>query len=482
MRAVRARHYALGLVPFAALALARLSDFVEGDTFWGVRAGQQIVAEHSARLRDNLSWPRSGVPWHPNEWGYDVVLWLAYRVDGMVGLQLLVAATILLLGVVLLAAVRAFRADVRDAFWLGLFSSPLLLGWLSARAQTVSYSLQVLELLLLARLFAANGHAIWRWAAALLALQLVWVNVHEAALSGVAVAIGSAAVRGLTLLRRRSLGWRTAGPVAAGPVIVLVGSLGGAFGWGVFDDSERTRAASAGIIVEWNSILTTSIGVRLEVVAGLVLLLVVAAVWRRERGTALESLTDVWLGAALVLAAASLLAVRFVASLVIIELVVVVAAVGIERVHVRVAAYRRLLFLGATIVALAFVVIGVRELALTGEPTASTFPSAALVRAVPADCRLLNQYNDGGWISLLRGPSLRVSQDGRNGLYGRSLLEHEGALLGGRQGVAGLTRFGATCVLAAPSEGIVRELAADPQWTLAGRDAQRVLYVRHPID
>jgi hypothetical protein len=478
MGSVRGRDYTLGLIPFAALALARLSDFVEGDTFWGVRTGQQIVATHSAHLYDDLSWTRSGVPWRPNEWGYDVALWLAYRLDGMVGLQLFVAATILLLGGVLLAAVRAFQADVRDVFWLGLFSSPLLLGWLSARAQTVSYSLQLLELLLLARLFAAQGRAIWRWAAALLALQLAWVNVHEAALSGAAVALGSAAVRGFTLIRTRNLAWRSAAQVAAGPVIVLVGSLGGPFGWGVFGDSERTRAASAGLIVEWDSIVTATLGVRLEIVAAVVMLLVVALVWHGERGTALESLTDVWLGAALVLAAASLFAVRFVAPLVIIELVAVVTGVGIERIHVRVTTYRRLLTVGAAVVAGAFVVIGVHELTLAGEPTASTFPSAALVESIPANCQLLNQYNDGGWISLLRGPSLRISQDGRNVLYGRSVLEHEGLLLGGRQGVAGVASFGATCVLAAPSEGIVHELAADPQWVLAGRDSKRVLYER----
>jgi hypothetical protein len=482
MRAVRARRYVLALVPFACIALARLSEFVEGDTFWGVRAGQQIVAEHSVRLHDDLSWTRPGALWHPNEWGYDVALWLAYRADGMVGLQLLVAATILLLGVVLLVAVRAFRADIRDVFWIGLFGSPLLLPWLSARAQTVSYSMQVLELVLLARLFAAEGRAIWRWAAALLALQLVWVNVHEAALSGVAVAIGSAAVRGLTLLRQRNLGWRTAAQVAAGPVILLVGSLGGPFGWGVFSDSERTRAASTGLILEWKSIVTAPTVSRLEIVAGVLLLSVVAVVWRRERGTALENLTDVWLGAALVLAAASLLAARFVAELLILELVVVAAAVGMGRVQGRVTASRRLLTVGATAVALAFVVISVRELALSGEPTTSNFPSAALVRAIPTDCLLLNDNADGGWISLVSGAAVKVSQDGRNVLYGRTLLERENTVLAGSEGAAGVTRLGATCVLAAPSEGIVRELAADPQWTLAGRDAQRVLYVRHPID
>ncbi|HVY08877.1 MAG TPA: hypothetical protein VHB18_01865 [Mycobacteriales bacterium] len=476
-RRLRAFDNALALLPFAALALVRLGHFVEGDTFWGVRAGQQIVAEHSVHLHDVLSWTRAGQPWHPNEWGYDAALWFAYRLDGMIGLQLLVAATIVLLGVVVLVAVRAFRGGARDVFWLGLFASPLLLGWVSARAQTFSYSMQLLELLLLARLFLAEGRAVWRWAAVLLGFQVVWVNVHEAALSGAVVAVGSAVVRGVTLLRRNELAGGSTARLVLGPVLVLVGSLCGPFGWRVFADSERTRSESAGAIIEWKSIVTTTAGVRAEVVAGLVLLIAVAALWRRERGTSQECLADVWFGAALVLAPAAVVAVRFVALLMLVELVAVVALVRSGRLRTFVASRQLLLNGGASVVAVALVIIGVRQLTLSGEPTTSDFPSVRLVKAIPPGCLLLNEYNDGGWISLLRGPGLGVSQDGRNVLYGRKLIFREGAVLAGRHGVAGVNRLGATCVLAAPSDGLVRELATDPGWTLADRDARRVLFL-----
>jgi hypothetical protein len=180
----------------------------------------------------------------------------------------------------------------------------------------------------------------------------------------------------------------------------------------------------------------------------------------------------------LVLAPASLVVVRFVAPLVLIEIVAVVALVRTGGLGAFASTRRRLLSGGATVVVLALLVIGGHELLLTGEPTASTFPSVALVDAIPSDCVLLNEYSDGGWISLLRWPAVRVSQDGRNVLYGRSLLIRESAVLKGRQGVAGVTGLGATCVLADPADGIVHELASDPGWVLAGRDSQRVLYVQ----
>jgi hypothetical protein len=474
----RLRRCVLGLVPFAALALARISVFAEGDTFWGVRTGQRIVAQHSTHLHDNLSWTRAGVAWHPNEWGYDVALWLAYRADGVVGLQILLAATILLLGAVVLLAVRAFQGSARDAYWVGLFLCPLLLVWVSARAQTISYAMQLLELLLLARLFTARGRAVCVWAAALLGLQVVWVNVHEAALSGVAIASGAAALRGLTLLRNRALNLRTASRIATGPVLVLLGSLVGPSGWTVISNSEKTRAASAGVITEWDSIWHATPAVLVEGGFGLVLLLVVAHIWRRERGTSLEVLADIWFGAALTSAFASIFVVRFIAPLLLIGIVAAIAAVRSEQVQARVATHRILLDVGATAVGLILAFVGVLQLTRAGEPTSTNFPSAQLVDAIPANCQLLNEYGDGGWISLLRWPAVQVSQDGRNVLYGKALLSREQDLLAGRQGVAGLAAFGATCVLAKPSDGVVRDLADDPQWVLTGRDSQRVLYVR----
>ncbi|HVW80707.1 MAG TPA: hypothetical protein VHB69_07200 [Mycobacteriales bacterium] len=475
------RRHLLGLVPFAALALARASVLAEGDTFWGIRTGQQIIARHTIHLHDNLSWTRAGVAWHPNEWGYDVALWLAYRAGGLAGVQVFQAATILLLGAVVLLAIRWFRGSVRDTYWLGLFLCPLLLVWVSARAQTVSYSMQLLELMVLARLFTTRARAWWRWAAVLLVLQVFWVNVHEAALSGAGVAAGSAAVRGLTLLRRGSLDVRTAARLAAGPLIVFAGSLCGPSGWSVIANSEQTRTSSAGVIVEWDSIWNgtpTAVG---EGVAALILLIAVIHIWRRERGSTREVLSDIWLGAAVVLALASIVVVRFLAPLLLLGIVAAIASLRTERVRDRVAPYRVLLNIGATAVAGILVVVGIIQLSRPGEPTVTNYPTRQLVDAIPAKCTLLNEYGDGGWISLLRWPDLLVSQDGRNVLYGKALLTREESLLDGHQGVAGLAAFGATCVLAKPSDGLVPELAKDPGWMLTGKDSQRVLYVSRAV-
>ncbi len=480
-RPLRVRPLAIGLAPFAALALVRLSVFAEGDTFWGVRTGQQILATHSVHLRDDLSWTRFGVAWHPNEWGYDVALWVAYRLGGIAGLQVFLGITIVALGVVVVVAAHAFRVRLRDGYWVSLFLGPLLLGWLSARAQTVSYSFQLLELLLIARLFTARGLDVWRWGVALLVLQAVWLNIHEAAASGIVVAAGCAVVRGVSLLRRRELDVPSALRLAAAPGLVLVGSLCGPFGWSVFADSERTRAASAGVIVEWDSVLHAPATVLAELGVGVLLVALMVAVWRRERGSDLEALSDVWLGAAIVLSAASLVVVRFVAPLLLVGIVAATAVTRADRISQRLTSYRRLLDVGAAVVAALLTAVGVVQLTASGEPTAANFPSVRLLDAIPPRCVLLNEYDDGGWISLQRGPALRVSQDGRNVLYGRALLGREQALLDGRAGAAALTDFGATCVLAKPDDAIVRDLAADPRWVLAARDARRVLYERTAI-
>jgi hypothetical protein len=105
-----------------------------------VFAPDKIVAQHSVHLRDNLSWTRAGVAWHPNEWGYDVALWLAYRTDGLEGLQILLAATIVLLGAVVLLAVQAFQGSARDAYWVGasISAGRAEVGWERASSATLA--------------------------------------------------------------------------------------------------------------------------------------------------------------------------------------------------------------------------------------------------------------------------------------------------------------------------------------------------------
>jgi hypothetical protein len=99
--------------------------------------------------------------------------------------------------------------------------------------------------------------------------------------------------------------------------------------------------------------------------------------------------------------------------------------------------------------------------------------------AIPHRCNLLNDYELGGAVILLR-PDVKVSLDGRNDMYGRALLSAGVQLLRDVPGTdARLNAAHVDCVLTLSSDNVVGRLAQDPDWHVAGHDAVRTLIVRN---
>ncbi len=115
------------------------------------------------------------------------------------------------------------------------------------------------------------------------------------------------------------------------------------------------------------------------------------------------------------------------------------------------------------------------ELADAGEP-APQFPED-LVAAIPQDCRLLNEYELGGFIIDRRWPEVLVSQDGRADLYGLDRLVEQEQWLGSTD-VAAVEEQGIGCVLAESTRPLVTELAGRPDWAEVASARGYVLYER----
>ena len=99
-----------------------------------------------------------------------------------------------------------------------------------------------------------------------------------------------------------------------------------------------------------------------------------------------------------------------------------------------------------------------------------------MVRAIPAGCRVLNEYNDGGWLILQRSPDgVRVAVDGRNDAYGPALFDRVDELANGAPGALDeLAADRVGCLLLAPGRPLVRQ-ALDAGWHRAAGDENRVL-------
>src|SRR3954451_6871730 len=85
-----------GLVPALAALLAGLMALSprvlnDGDTFWHVRAGQMMIAQHAVLRADPFSWSFRGAPWFTHEWLSEVLLGGAFNLGGWSAVVLMTA-------------------------------------------------------------------------------------------------------------------------------------------------------------------------------------------------------------------------------------------------------------------------------------------------------------------------------------------------------------------------------------------------------
>ena len=117
----------------------------------------------------------------------------------------------------------------------------------------------------------------------------------------------------------------------------------------------------------------------------------------------------------------------------------------------------------------------VPQLADAGNPSPRF--SEPIVAAIPSGCRLLNEYDLGGFVIDRRWPEVLVSQDGRADLYGAEELERQERLLE-QDDAAAIEAEGIDCVLADRERRLVAALTESSDWLKAGESAELALFVR----
>ena len=140
-----------------------------------------------------------------------------------------------------------------------------------------------------------------------------------------------------------------------------------------------------------------------------------------------------------------------------------------------VASRQKMLALGFSVFLVTAVAVGFYNISFFGRPDPSRFP-VAVIKTIPAGCKLFNEYNLGGLVILER-PDVRVSMDSRNDLYGAELVERSGDVVGGNVAL-GEGLAGADCVLVRPTSGLAEQLRTSSEWELRSTESAAVLFVR----
>ncbi|HUZ45088.1 MAG TPA: hypothetical protein VMW54_00480 [Terriglobia bacterium] len=148
--------------------------WLEGDTWWHLAVGNQILKTHAWPTHDPYSFTVKGSPWIAYEWLGEVVIAIAWRMGGMQALMILL--TLLGFGVLLLLYYYAYlrSGNLKAAFVACVLLLPLASLSITLRPQLLGYAFLVMTLILVEKFRQGHEKALW----ALPLIFLFWVNTH----------------------------------------------------------------------------------------------------------------------------------------------------------------------------------------------------------------------------------------------------------------------------------------------------------------
>jgi len=155
----------------------------EGDTWWHLAVGKQILRTHAWPTVDPYSFTAPGNPWIAYEWLGDVAMAAADRAAGLTGLTILYAS--LTVGLILLMFAYAYTRSrsAKAAFVACALLLPLAVVSFTLRPQLLGYIFLLVTLILLERFRQAKQKSLW----ILPPVFLLWINTHGTFAFGLAV-------------------------------------------------------------------------------------------------------------------------------------------------------------------------------------------------------------------------------------------------------------------------------------------------------
>jgi hypothetical protein len=486
---------------FALVALPRPAiPLIDGDVFWHIRAGEEILDSGSVPQVDSWSIVGAGKEWTSQDWLSNVALALGYRLGdfGPTLLSLLWALMVVAALAVLWSAIG--RRDPH----VGWLSRIIWLGaGLTVAGPTLGVRVQVVDLVM-------SAGVIWvlwtfmaqRRPAVLLLLPILAVafaNLHAGwpllFLLGGAVLVGEAVDR---LLRRQldsePLAWPLLGWLLLALVVALAVIPINPNGIDLYRYPFETSsiAAHRQFISEWQPPDPgTFIG---QVLIGFAIVGVIPTVllaWRRMR------LADALILVGITLMAANAARFLLVAGPIPAAIITLYLAPIISRTRVgqraapfltRMATPRRSsLFSKINVVLIAVVVLaGLAVTAARISPTAQLHDTAEHMPVSAVDWilandpgqRPFNQYSWGGYLGLRR-PEAPIFIDGRSDVYGNAPIQEYASLVRSNADPAPfLDRYDIDYVLFPSTGDFARRMNASSEWKRAYSDPVAAVWVR----
>jgi hypothetical protein len=166
---------------------------IDSDTWWHLRTGQWILENRQLPGVDSFSFTRAGTEWHFPGWLAEILMYAAYQIAGLAGVNLLFILIALSACLIIL---RSMQGDpfIR-AFILVLAGTSAAVYW-SARPQMLSFLFGALFFLSLRSFQQGKNNTLWM----LPFVMVVWVNSHGGFAVGFLFLLLAAAGQGAAVL------------------------------------------------------------------------------------------------------------------------------------------------------------------------------------------------------------------------------------------------------------------------------------------
>lgn len=469
----------MGVLLIGAALLGTQGHLPDPDTWWHITVGEHILTTHSWPTTDPYSFTANGTQWIAYEWLGEVVMALAARAGGLLGLALLLKLIIATI-VALLYYYASIASRNAKAACIGAGALlPVASVAFSLRPQLMGYVFLLLTLICLEHF--RQGHRLALWF--LPPLFVLWVNTHGTFVFGL-VAIGIYWASGLVRFQKGGLSAQRWTPRQR--VQLLLTGLLCALALLVTPYGSRVAAYPVQMatsqplniahIQEWQSL-------SFDLSIGKYLLFFVLAVFLAQVVFQLEYRLHE-LAMLFFAAYAACVHIRFVLIFTIF-LAPIVATILARWVPPYEAAKDRHV-LNLVLIVLAF--IGLARLFPSksdlDKMVAKDYPVGAMeyLRQHPAPTGMFNEYGWGGFLIWQLSPAHKVFIDGRADVYEYSgvFQDYIDISLLNRDALQLLGKYAIQSCLVQSKGPVATLLAASPDWKQVYSDDLSAIFVKNP--
>ena len=452
---LRSENLAVGLL-FVAVAVVACLAPAQSDTWWLVRAGQDIWTDRAIPLIETYSFTAAGRFWWNHEWLSEAAFYAAFRAGGLPLLTALCASAIVTTWAL---CWRMTRGAFEWRF-------TLVAGCVAAAAGSWALRPQVLSMLLfmlVCRILADGRRLIW-----IPVLVALWINLHGAAVLGLVAIAGAGAAA--TVVRRR-IAWPFVWTLAASALAICASPIGFRMYPEILRSMERSRINQ---LVEW---LPPGAEPLLWPFWALVAVVPLTILLRRRT---MDERSARLLGIALALLPLAVRSMRNVQVFLLAAIPAITSAWAAAPTARRHAAGEREGVNGAIVlVSAALAAVGVGLVWAHPPPRLGWQPiSPAAVSSIEAcDGPIYNTYRDGG-VLIWFTPATRVFIDNRQDPYPDDFLRLSKALESDGRYEEAFARYGIRCAALPPDSLVTQRLLSDARWSVTHQDEAWVVLRR----